>query len=241
MNVSRIVGIEGDPTVWVPSGNMQTEFILSQYQYSPRLANTNILYASYDRIHLSPIPIFSTPRNYQYSLRLANTNILYVSTIPIFYTSRQYQYSLRLDNTNILYVSPIPIFANHHNRTKTLFMGTSSMVEGLAVDWISNNIYWADSLYDWIMMVSMYAKPGYKIVVRDGLTGPSGVVVHPEKGKKNTVECAGFNGKKRRVVAHQAGTIFFGIAVYDYPVNLPDMSLTNVSLESQCFQVIWLQ
>ncbi|XP_052265927.1 low-density lipoprotein receptor-related protein 4-like [Dreissena polymorpha] len=218
IGVSRIVGIEGDPTVWVPSGNVQVRHISAPHH------------------------------GWQFKALAYNwaDQTLYWSEA----TNRKIQ-GLKLNGTT---------------ETETLFTGTSSMVEGLAVDWISNNIYWADSLYDWIMIGSMYTNPGYKIVVRDGLTGPSGVAVHPEKGylfwtdtgafskievsdlfgqnrhvivdtdiqhprgitidfsddtlywvdsKKDTVECAGFNGNNRRVVAHQAGTIFFGIAVYD--------------------------
>jgi hypothetical protein len=32
--------------------------------------------------------------------------------------------------------------------------------------------------------------------------------------KKDTIECAGFLGNNRRVVAYQSATIFFGIAVF---------------------------
>ncbi|KAH3870466.1 hypothetical protein DPMN_033654 [Dreissena polymorpha] len=230
IGVSRIVGIEGDPTVWVPSGNVQVRHIGSIASKASGL------------------------------LKQSRVRFLGIEPVPGVFVGD-------LKNAPTVW-EPITsrVLLNGTTETETLFTGTSSMVEGLAVDWISNNIYWADSLYDWIMIGSMYANPGYKIVVSNGLTGPSGVAVHPEKGylfwtdtgafskievsdlfgqnhhvivdtdiqhprgitidftddtlywvdsKKDTVECAGFNGNNRRVVAHQAGTIFFGIAVYD--------------------------
>lgn len=56
------------------------------------------------------------------------------------------------------------------------------MAEGLAVDWVSNNIYWTDSLYNWITMATLTSPPSLKIVVRSGLTNPNGIAVHPQKG-----------------------------------------------------------
>lgn len=57
------------------------------------------------------------------------------------------------------------------------------MAEGLAVDWVSNNIYWTDSLYNWIVMAPLSSQEKvYRLVVRTNLENPHSVVVHPEKG-----------------------------------------------------------
>jgi len=61
------------------------------------------------------------------------------------------------------------------------------MSEGLAVDWTSNNIYWTDSIYNWIMMGSLGTPPAFKIIVRTGLVNPNGITVHPEKGQVTVV------------------------------------------------------
>ncbi|XP_052784175.1 low-density lipoprotein receptor-related protein 4-like [Mya arenaria] len=219
LGVSRIVGIEGDPTVWVPSGNVQVRHISAPH-HGWQFKALGFNYA---------------------------TQTLYWSEA----TNKKIQ-GLRLNGTT---------------ETETLFTGTSSVVEGIVVDWTSNNVYWTDGLYDWIMMATLNSPvQGYKIIVRDGLSGPSGIAVYPQKGylfwtdsgayskieisdlfgqnrrvivdtdiehprgitidfaddmlywvdsKKDTIECAGFNGNNRRVVAHQSGTIFFSIAVYD--------------------------
>lgn len=57
------------------------------------------------------------------------------------------------------------------------------MAEGLTVDWVSNNIYWTDSLYNWIVMAPLSSQEKvYRLVVRTNLEKPHSVVVHPEKG-----------------------------------------------------------
>ncbi|XP_060590191.1 low-density lipoprotein receptor-related protein 4-like [Ruditapes philippinarum] len=218
IGVSRIVGIEGDPTEWVPSGNVQVRHI-------------------------------SAPHHGWQFKSLAfhyGAQTLYWSES----TNKKIQ-ALRLNGTT---------------ETETIFTGTSNMAEGIAVDWVSNNIYWTDSLYNWIVMAPLSAQEKvYRLVVRKDLTNPHSVAVHPEKGylfwtdsgtvskievsdllgenrltiidtdiqhprgitidfnddmlywvdsKKDTIECAGFLGNNRRVVAYQSATIFFGIAVF---------------------------
>ena len=57
------------------------------------------------------------------------------------------------------------------------------MAEGLAVDWLSNNVYWSDSLYDWIIMSPRNSvEPVFKTIVRSGLSNPHSLAVHPQKG-----------------------------------------------------------
>lgn len=219
IGVSRIVGIEGNPTEWVPSGNVQVRHISAPHH------------------------------GWQFKALAFN-----YATQTLFWTestNKKIQ-ALRLNGTT---------------ETETIFTGTSNMAEGLAVDWISNNIYWTDSLYNWIVMAPLESQEKvYRLVVRTDLSDPHSVAVHPEKGylfwtdsgvvskiecsdllgenritiidtdikhprgltidyseevlywvdsKKDTIESAGFLGNNRRVVAFQSATIFFGIAVFE--------------------------
>ena len=52
----------------------------------------------------------------------------------------------------------------------------------MAVDWINDNLYWADSLYDWIVMAALASHNRYRILIDSGLDRPSGIAVHPGKG-----------------------------------------------------------
>lgn len=63
----------------------------------------------------------------------------------------------------------------------SLFTGTSTSVEGLAVDWMAKNVYWADSAYDWIM-ISDYNANYLRILIDTGLEKPRGIVTFPQRG-----------------------------------------------------------
>jgi hypothetical protein len=74
-------------------------------------------------------------------------------------------------------------------RQGTFFhFGTSSGVGHVAVDWISNNLYWTDSLFGWIGLQTLpksvetvYPNKKFRVVVDKFLDIPSGIAVHPNK------------------------------------------------------------
>lgn len=54
-------------------------------------------------------------------------------------------------------------------------------LEGLAFDWMTKNLYWTDSKYQWIMV----ARPDgrfQKKLINENLVDPVGIVVHPKRG-----------------------------------------------------------
>lgn len=67
--------------------------------------------------------------------------------------------------------------------TNNVFNGTSSDVEGLAVDWVSRNLYFTDSMYNWVMMVGLNSTIfPHKLVTDTNLDRPMGIAVYPQKG-----------------------------------------------------------
>ncbi|XP_076239485.1 nidogen isoform X2 [Calliopsis andreniformis] len=62
------------------------------------------------------------------------------------------------------------------------FLPKVSSPEGLAVDWVSRNIFWTDSGKRTVEVASLETKKR-KVLVSDGLVYPRGIAVHPYRGK----------------------------------------------------------
>ncbi|KAJ8310212.1 hypothetical protein KUTeg_012077 [Tegillarca granosa] len=218
IGVSRIVGIEGDPEVWVPNANVTVRHISAPH-------------AGWQFRGLA----------FQYA-----TQTLYWS---------------EKNNKRVQ-----ALVLNGSTSTRSVYTGTSKEVDGLVVDWVSNNLYLADPNYNWILLVPLNTTETlYKLITRSGLDKPHGLAVYPKKGYlfwsdwgevpkiemsdllgknrrilistdvhhprglavdydqnilywvdsfKDTVESVEFNGNSRRILIVQPGTNFFGIALF---------------------------
>ena len=63
-----------------------------------------------------------------------------------------------------------------------LYAGTSTQVNGLAMDWSSGSIYWTDALYNWITVANASDYLIYNHIVKTGLDRPMGIAVYPQTG-----------------------------------------------------------
>lgn len=80
------------------------------------------------------------------------------------------------------------IFISNVNNNKHVFayVGTSSSVGHLTVDWLSGNVYWCDGSFGWIGMLPLPATTDdapvnnkFKVVVDKYLDIPAGIAVAP--------------------------------------------------------------
>ncbi|XP_048744811.2 low-density lipoprotein receptor-related protein 4-like isoform X2 [Ostrea edulis] len=221
---ARIVGIEGDPNQWIPSGNVTVRHISAPH---------------------SAWQFRGLAFHYKHKM---------------LYWSEKSKHRIQ----GLMLV-------NRSTSTQTIFTGTSKTIDGLAVDWVSNNLYSVDPKYNWIMMIALKENMTentavYKLVVKTDLDNPHGLAVHPQKGylfwsdwgfypkievsdllglnrrtivsdnmltprgitidykekllywvdsQKNTIESVQFNGNSRRIIVSHAGAKFFGVAVFE--------------------------
>jgi hypothetical protein len=80
------------------------------------------------------------------------------------------------------------IFISNLNKNEHVFayVGTSSSVGHLAVDWLSGNVYWCDASFGWIGMLPLPVTTDnvtlnnkFKVVVDKYLDIPAGIAVAP--------------------------------------------------------------
>ena len=68
---------------------------------------------------------------------------------------------------------------------RIVLSGTSSAVNGIAVDWAAGNIYWTDGLYRWIAVTRAQPRSsaaGHKTIVSMNVEQPYGIAVWPHRG-----------------------------------------------------------
>ena len=66
---------------------------------------------------------------------------------------------------------------------KAIHFGTSGEVYGVAVDWLSNNVYWTDAGYNWIMVSQNVDNTDHwAILIHTDLDKPHALAIYPEKG-----------------------------------------------------------
>ncbi|XP_033760426.1 LOW QUALITY PROTEIN: low-density lipoprotein receptor-related protein 4-like [Pecten maximus] len=106
--------------------------------------------------------------------------------------------------------------------TRTVFTSTSSEVDGVVVDWISNNLYFADAKYNWITLVTLNSTDNfYKKIVNTGLDKPHGIAIYPQKGYlfwsdwgfEPKIETSDLTGNNRRTLVSRDTIHPRGLAV----------------------------
>ncbi|OWF40871.1 low-density lipoprotein receptor-related protein 4-like [Mizuhopecten yessoensis] len=106
--------------------------------------------------------------------------------------------------------------------TRTVFTSTSNEVDGVVVDWISNNMYFADANYNWITLVALNSTDNfYKKIINTGLDKPHGIAIYPQKGYlfwsdwglKPKIETSDLTGNNRRTLVSTDITHPRGLAV----------------------------
>ncbi|CAH1244503.1 LRP6 [Branchiostoma lanceolatum] len=89
----------------------------------------------------------------------------------------------------------------------TILKGTSSAVQGLAADWLNQNLYYTDAYYNWIGLFNTNSSHRH-VVVQTGLDRPQGIAVHPSRGqifwsdwgREPKIERATLSGQDRAVL-----------------------------------------
>lgn len=111
--------------------------------------------------------------------------------------------------------------------TRSLFTKSSGYIDGLVVDWVSDNLYFSDLKYNWIMLVPLNTtKVFVKSIVTTELYQPHGLAIYPKKGYLfwsdwgdiPKIEMSDLVGMNRRVIVSDNIVHPRGIAV-DYEAN----------------------
>ncbi len=63
-----------------------------------------------------------------------------------------------------------------------VYSGISTEVRGMAMDWVTGNLYWTDALFNWISVTATTKQGVYRHLVTTGLDKPFGIAVHPKYG-----------------------------------------------------------
>ncbi|KAH3773220.1 hypothetical protein DPMN_174577, partial [Dreissena polymorpha] len=109
-----------------------------------------------------------------------------------------------------------------------LHSGLSRGEVKIALDWISNNIYWTDPTFRWVAVQSLRNDGHYKLIVNDNVEKPTGIAVDPihqylfwsDVGSLPKIERSSLTGSSRKTIVSQ------GIS---YPIAL-DVDISSSKL-----------
>uniref|UniRef100_A0A8W8MIS0 EGF-like domain-containing protein n=2 Tax=Magallana gigas TaxID=29159 RepID=A0A8W8MIS0_MAGGI len=101
----------------------------------------------------------------------------------------------------IYFYSNVSISEKKDGRLTILFKGKSAAFGQIAIDYLSNNVYWCDSLLKWIAMkpANNFNNTIYKIIVHKDLNQPEGLALDLQ----NRIEKASLDGEDRVTIVYK--------------------------------------
>nr|XP_002731178.1 PREDICTED: low-density lipoprotein receptor-related protein 5-like [Saccoglossus kowalevskii] len=135
--------------------------------------------------------------------------------------------------------------AQHVSQSADYLVRGTSVIDGIAIDWISGNVYWSDMHYNWIKVTDSTGSK-QQIVIKSGLDIPRAVVVYPQRGllfwtdwgSEPKIEKSNLAGYNRQTLVHYGLVYPNGLAI-DYQTNRlywinVDNAIQLVSTISSC-------
>ena len=64
-------------------------------------------------------------------------------------------------------------------QTQVIHAGVSHMFKKIAFDWVSNNLYWTDERFGWIIIHALDKQNVFKVLLHENIQRPLGIAVDP--------------------------------------------------------------
>ena len=156
-NVSSISAIEVRETGWHFQNNLATRYV-----YSPKFSeNVTSSITSLGYLHSQDLVFFSD----------AGTRCIYKLHIDMLSNDLNSPGNTSSDSRA----------QNNSSQPEVIHCGTSGVIDGIAVDWLSGAVYWTDRAYRTISVVSHRTLMS-RTLIKDELEKPGGIAVDPING-----------------------------------------------------------
>ncbi|KAL3848554.1 hypothetical protein ACJMK2_019405 [Sinanodonta woodiana] len=210
--------------------------ISATYVYCTLIPNRSLIMSS----HSTNLYVFSgldewVNRRISGNIPITTINSTFLNnTRGVSFIHRENRQIVVFSDADHNYISAINASASDQ-KAAVFHIGTSSGVGQVAVDWVSGNCYWVDTVYGWIVMQAIpkdlrdfsSVNPNFKTVVDTYLDLPTGIAVYPElgylfwtdTGKIPKIERSSLNGANRKLLTWQ-GLIRPTSLCIDYQKNL---------------------
>ncbi|XP_070536067.1 uncharacterized protein [Ptychodera flava] len=145
---------------------------------------------------------------------------------------------------------------NQEDAATYFLRGTSNTVDGVAVDWVTGNVYWTDVYYNWIKVIDKDGEK-HQVIVKTGLEYPRALALYPQRGlmywsdwgREPKIERSSLSGGNRQTVVNSGLYYPNGIAIdYNaerlYWINVHPLStstITSSDLDGNGRQVLYSQ
>ncbi|XP_078613211.1 low-density lipoprotein receptor-related protein 2-like isoform X2 [Branchiostoma floridae x Branchiostoma japonicum] len=142
--------------------------------------------------------------------------VLFTSAEPSRIEAIDYDFQRNLifwADTGLREIHTVDTRDNKIQSFSTLLEGISSGVEGLAVDWLNQNLYYTDGYFNWIAVVNYKDNSSrHHVIAHEGLERPRGIAVHPHAGyvfwsdwssSNPRIERAVLSGEQRTVLVNE--------------------------------------
>eukprot|EP00058_Branchiostoma_floridae_P017897 XP_002603386.1 hypothetical protein BRAFLDRAFT_80379 [Branchiostoma floridae] len=165
--------------------------------------------------------------------------VLFTSAEPSRIEAIDYDFQRNLifwADTGLREIHTVDTQDNKIQSFSTLLEGISSGVEGLAVDWLNQNLYYTDGYLNWIAVVNYKDNPPrHHIIVHEGLERPRGIAVHPHAGlfwadtSRDVIDSCDLNGENREIYYSYGGTHFYDITTDGEWITATDWSDDSIN------------
>lgn len=122
------------------------------------------------------------------AFKVGFTSTLFQFTAADFDYDRKILYTADIESGQMYKLEPFSWGTKTVDVT-ILYSGLSHQYMKIAFDWVSNNLYWTDERFAWIMILSLARPDAFKVLIHEHVQRPLGIAVDPKNKYGGMIVC----------------------------------------------------